>query len=113
MFPTLSPYLAPRSYKYYSTVGSSFSYSVASLICNFAATTTIRSGIYSRALTFNVAGSFSLSVTKSQDNSVGQRSWMALSSIDFPHLILADRTTPSFLLFSFITTPISHLPRLF
>ena len=38
---------------------------------------------------------------------------MALSSIDFPQLILADRTAPSLPLFSLITIVIFHLPRFF
>ena len=35
---------------------------------------------------------------------------MALSTIDFPHLILADLTAPSLPLFAFMTIPIFHLP---
>ena len=52
---------------------------------------------------FNVVGSFSISLTKSQENSIGKRCWMALLNIDFPYLIFTDRTTPSLLLLSFMT----------
>ena len=102
MFPTLSPYLVPRGNKYYSFEAVPFH---IQLLPRFviATTTPVRSGIYFRALMFNVVGSFSISLTKSQENSIGKRCWMALFNINFPYLIFTDRTTPSLLLLSFMT----------
>ena len=113
MLLTLSPCLVPKDIKYYSIVGSSFLCSDASLICNFSATAVVCSVIYSSVLTVNIAGPFSISVTKLQDNSLGKRCCIPLPGTDLPHLILIDPITPSLPRLSFMAIPIFHLPQFF